>query len=455
MSDSPRSSGASAKLLSWVSGYFDHSTVDPAALPAIMWKHIYTGIMGSLYGQLIGGLFFSYFWLAIGLTPAQQQVWVGISSFLVVAQLFSALAAQRTGRRKFLWWITAISSRGLRLVGVMVALWLWYLGCAYTGVLLIAAMCVSDLLGTMSGPPWFSWLADIIPDGQHGAFWGRRSFWISLSIVAVTVPSGLLIDQISPDHKLNVVVIIFIAATVVGLLDIIIHGTIPEPAGKVGKPEHFMDELLTPIRDRGFRPWLIFYMCWCFAMYFGGVASNLFVLDDLHLRDHMFLGIIAVTAVPLIGGIFTSEWSGRLVDKLGPKRVLRWAHVFWSLWPAFWIFATPATAFVWVALGSLVGGTANIAGDTAANKLVTRFPPKSRRAVYVAVSGCLASMAGGLGSFAAAWLQHVIGPQHINLLGCTFGAFHAQFALSVVLRLACVYFFLDAIRDPAKPTSEP
>lgn len=452
MSDLLPSNGVSAKPKSWVNGYFDQRSVDPAALPAVMWKHIYTGVMGSVYGQLIGGLFFTYLWVTLGLTPAQVQVWVGISSFLVVAQLVSAIMAQRTGRRKFLWWVFILLSRGLRLAGIMVALWLWHTQSAYTGLFLIAALCFADLLGQMAGPPWLSWLADIIPDGQHGAFWGRRSFWISVSVIAVTVPSGFLVDRIPAAHKLQAVVVIFVAATVIGLLDILIHGTIPEPAPKMAKPSHFVVELLTPVRDGGFRPWLIFYMCWGFAMYFGGVGSNIFVLTDLGLKSNMFLGVIAVTVVPLIGGMFTSAWSGRLVDRLGPKRVLRWAHVFWSFWPAFWIFAkpTPASAFLWVALGSLVGGTASIAGDTAANKLVTRFPPAAQRAVYVAVSGCLASMAGGLGSFTAAGLHHAIGKHVVILHGWTFGAFHAQFALSVVMRLACVVLLLNAIRDPGE-----
>ena len=438
--------------MSWVNSYFDRRPVDPATLPAIMWKHIYTGVMGSLWGQLTGGLFFTFFWIAIGLTPAESQVWVGISSFLVVGQLVSALIAQRTGQRKVFWWISQMVSRGLRLVGFIVALWLWHTHSAYTGVFMIAALCLTDLLATMGGPPWLSWLADIIPVGQHGAFWGRRAFWIQLSVVAVVVPAGLVLDRIPEGHKLQVVMIIFAAATIIGLLDILIHGTIPEPAPKTEKPKHFIAELLTPIRDPGFQPWLLFYMFWCFAMYLGGVGSNQFVLNDLGMKKNMFLSIIAVTAIPLVGGMFVSERAGRLVDRLGPKRVLRWAHLFWSFWPAFWLFATPnpASAFIWVALGSLVGGTSNIAADTATNKLVTRFPPAAQRAVYVAVSGCLASMAGGLGSLTAALIHHAMGPDTVTLYGRTFGAFHVQFAFSVVLRLTCVFFLLGAIRDPGE-----
>ncbi|OGV74156.1 MAG: hypothetical protein A3K19_21010 [Lentisphaerae bacterium RIFOXYB12_FULL_65_16] len=436
-----------SKRLPFVQSYFNQRMVYPWELPSIMRKHIYTGAMGNIWATLISGIFFVYFGTAIGLTSFQWGLMSGISSWLIAAQLVSASMTQRTGQRKLIWFLFAVAERSVRLAGILVSLWLWHAGWEHAGIALIIAICLANLFGTMSSPPWLSWLADIIPEETHGRFWGRRAAWIAVCVVAVSVPAGLFIDRIPEAHRLDATVLIFVVGTVIGLLDLLIHGTLPEPPPVVSDRHHFLHDVMVPLRDVGFRPWLIFNTCWTFSMTLGGALATIYFVQDLGIKNNFLGGAIVITSFTLLGSIATGSWSGKLVDRLGPKRVLFWGHLVWGFLPLFWVFAVPATALYWLGTASIVGGMSSTAATTAASKLITRFPPAERRAMYVAVSTSLANFAGGLGVMTAGWVLHEFGQAHVTLGGWQFGAYPLLFVASATLRVASVLAFMRRIPD--------
>ena len=428
-------------------GYFKQRVVHPWELPAIMRKHTYTGAMGNIWGLLISDIFFVHFGTAIGLSPFQWGLMAGISSWLIASQCLSAFLTGRTGRRKLIWFSFAVVDRALRLAGILIAVWMWRSGLPHAAAVLIVAVCLANLFGNMAAPPWFSWLADIIPEDQHGAFWGRRAAWIAVSVILVLVPAACIIDRIPPNHKLHALVALFVLATVVGILDLVLHGTIPEPAMTMPGRDHLLSQILQPVRDRQFRPWLTFNMCWTFSMTLGGSLAILYFLDDLGISSNFLVGIIVLTCFSLVGSLATGRWSGALVDRLGVKRVLFWGHIFWGLLPGFWIFPTPATAFLWLGVSSIVGGTSSTAATTAANKLITRLPLPEHRAMYVAVSTGLGSLAGGLGALAAGVILRFLEGWSVSTPWLAFGGFHVLFVSSLVLRLAFALLLIRRIPE--------
>ena len=427
--------------------YFAYRVVYPWELPSIMRKHIYTGAMGNIYALLISGIFFIYFGNAIGLTRFQWGLMGGISSIALSAQLLSARSAQRSGRRKFLWFSTALADRGLRILGIALSFWLWRSGWPYAGLVLIASVCLCNLFGAMAAPPWLSWLADIIPERQHGSFWGRRSAWISLSVLLVMIPAGAVMDRMPEASKPAMALVIFIVAGIVGLADLIIHGTIPEPRVEPSDQPDFLPQILAPVRDRGFRPWLLFNTVWTFAMTLGGALATLYFVEELGIRKNFLGGAVVLTGFALLGSMLTANWSGKVVDRIGPKRVLLGGHLAWALLPAFWFLASPAAALIWLACASIWGGAASTAAVTAANKFMTRFPPPEHRAMYVAVASCLGSLAGGVGILTAGTILKLLADWHWTAGGSTLSAFHLLFALSVALRLASTLLLVPRIRD--------
>jgi len=429
--------------------YFAHRRIYPWELPSIMRKHIYTGAMGNIWTSLISGLFFIYFGNTIGLSRFQWGLMGGFSAWLIAAQLLSARLTERSGRRKVIWFSFAAADRSLRFVGILLALWLWRAGNPAAGPVLIVTICLANFSGMMAVPPWMSWLADIVPEEEHGAFLGRRSMWIALSVVAVVVPAGYLVDRTPEEHRLATVVALFAAATAVGLADLIIHGTIPEPRMRLPARGRFLGSILTCCRDMRFRPWLVFNGAWTFAMTLGGVLATVYFVENLGLKHNFVGGTLVLTTLTLLGTVFTGRWAGRMVDRHGPHRVLFWAHMGWSLLPLFWMLASPATALVFLAGASLLGGAASRAALNAANKLITRTPSPERRATYAAVSTSVGSLAAGAGAFIGGSILRALGDWHTTWHGMDLEAFHVLFALSFCLRLGVTLVL--GPRIPAPP----
>jgi hypothetical protein len=429
--------------------YFARRIVQPWQLPSIMRKHIFTGALGSIWGTLIGGIFFTYFGMRIGLKPFHWGVMGAVASWVLTAEIISARATHRLLQRKLIWFICAFSARSLRFLGIVFSLSLWHAGYSSTATVLIVAISLANCLDAMASTPWLSWLADIIPEDVHGRFWGRRTAWIAVAIIVAIVPAAILMDRASEQWKLQLTVIIFIAATVFGLLDLIIHGTIPEPPMARPPENSFVQEILLPLRDANFRPWLRCSLFCSFAVSLGGTFSVLFCMQNLQLQRHFLVGIIALTVVPLAGSILTAGRSGELVDRVGPKKVMYWSYLAWVLVPLFWIFATPRTATFWICTSGIAGGIAVTAAATASTKLVTRFPTPGQRAMYIAVSDTSSYLGNGLGALAAGFIAKALADWKCTLGDRTFNFFHAIFALSAILGVVAVMVFLKSVKDPA------
>jgi len=433
--------------------YFARRMVYPWERPAIMRKHIYTGAMGSIYFTLISGIFFVYFARQVGLTRPQMGLMGGVASFLLSAQLLSAPITQRLGgRRKWLWFWAAVIQRALRISGIFLAFLMWHWGVPGAPIVLLLAVWTASFFSALAFPPWMSWLGDIIPRREHGGFWGRRAAWIALSVMLVTIPCGILMDYTPEEHKVAAAMVVFLFAGVLGLLDIVIHGTIPEPRMPLAERASLLPQVLEPIRDRGFRPWLVFNVCWTFGRSLGGSLSWLYFIEELGISRNFLGGTIVITCLALVGGMFTSGWSGRLVDRHGPKRVLRWGHLGWSTLPLFWLLAPrDSIEGTLICLGgaSLVGGIACNAAITAANKLIIRYPRSDKVAMYTVVSSCLGSLAGGLGALSAGGVLWLLADCQTQWHGHAIGAFQVIFVASMIMRFSFAAFLTGRVKDPA------
>jgi MFS family permease len=428
--------------------HFIRRKVHEHELPGIMRKHIYTGVMGATWATIIGDPIFTFFIIAVGMKPYHIGIMQAVSLWLVAMQFLSAFSTQRTGRRKEMWFWSAMSDRILKFIGIIYAYFLWHTSWHWTApVVLIYFICISSFFGNMAGPPWFSWLADIIPEDKHGAFWGRRSAWVAGVVLVALLVAPIFVDFAASDSKIHMTVIIFCVATFIGVLDLIIHRTIPEPVMEIPKQNHFLHHFFEPIRDRNYRPFLIFGICWNFAMVLGGSLLGFYFQEELGLKDQLFWIVLVFHIPTLILSTVTGNWTGNLVDRIGAKPVLFVGHIFWSSLPFFWIFSAPGWGLTWIFISSVVSGIATTAATTAANKMMIRIPPPGGRPMYIASYTSLASFAAGLGAFAAGFIHRYIGEGQFYFFGRETNVFIILFVVSFALRMLVTLIFVPWIKE--------
>ncbi len=412
-----------------------------------MSKHIYTGCMGSLWGNLLTGIVYIYFGNAIGMSHFMWGVLGAVGAWVIVAQPVGAILGERYGSRKRAWFWFTLADRIIRLLGVIGAFLLWRSGNRAAFVFFMAAFCLGPLLGNIGVPPWYGWLATIIPQNMQGTFWGRRDAWISFAVILVILPAGLAMDLVPSAGKLETAVIILSAASLIGFADLFIHATIPEPPAEPNASKSSFSHILRPLRDKRFRPWLSFIGAWNLTQSLGGALCNLYFMEHFGFKDNLLGGMIAVTATALLAGIATARRGGKAVDRWGIRRVLFISYFFWSIIPLLWLFATPATGVFWVGLGNVIFGIFSLMGNNAGIKLVTRFPSPEERSMYVAVSNSVANIAAGLGALAAGSFLKAVGTWGFSVGALEVGGFPMLFIASAVLRLVSVFVLIPKIPE--------
>jgi len=415
---------------------FNPRDIDAQELPAIMRRHIYTGAMGGAYGWLTTNLFFVALGNALGMTVFQWGVLNAFCTFALAFQLFSAHWAARLGHRRLLWWAAEGTSRLMKLTGLAMALYFYRQGnLSAASYSLLLWLCLSGVFAALAQPVWFSWLTDIIPERIHGSFMGRREVWVSLLVVALAVPAGYAADAFTGDVETAMLTIIFLFGVLLGMMDISMHRVIPEPPMAPDLGVTFKQRVLVPLRDRQFRPWLVFAGAWSFSQALSGPLAMVYFVDDLRLSDNFLGGAVVLIAVPLLAVVLTSRRLGILVDRIGVRRMLLVTYLSCAILPIFWIVATPETALFWLTVSAAVGGAAGAPAVNAGNKLITRTPPRHQRAMYMAMSTCVGSLAGGLGPLVAGVFLVALGDVRWTVAGMSVGAFHLLFLVSLVLRV--------------------
>ena len=257
--------------------------------------------MGTVWGTLISGILFTWFGNTIGMSQFHWGVLGAVGAWVVLLQPVSALLGARLGSRKLVWYWFALGERVVRLAALAGAWLAWRAGLPSAWVILVALVSLSGAAGSMSSPVWWGWLATLIPREIQGSFWGRRDTWTSIAVAAVILPTTFLIDQIPAGAKPVAVFSVLMATSVIGILDILLHAAIPEPPMPVSDRSGSMARVLKPLRDRRFRPWLVFIVAWNLSMSLGGSLCMLYFMENLGLKDNLLGGAVALNVVSTAG----------------------------------------------------------------------------------------------------------------------------------------------------------
>lgn len=420
----------------WEEAHADVRLVNAWERPSIMRKHIVSGAMGMMYFQLVTGMYLVAFGGNIGLEYWHWGVLASLSSLALALQPVSAYMVGRVWNRKSLWYVSAVVARPMRIAAIGAAYGLYGVDDSLARGLFIGLLVGANCFDAISVPPWWCWQVDIIPQEEHGRFMGRRSAWIAVTNVLMVVPIGYVMDRVNGGEGFGALLMVFGIGMVLGILDLWVHSSIPEPPMRAVEDRPFWEEVAAPLLDRGYRGWLVFNTVWTFGLMLGGALAWVYFVDELGIRKAFFGGSLALMVLPMVASGIGGHHLGRMVDRYGVKRTLRWGSWAWAALPLFWVVTEPGSPLMWVWLsaGSLLGGLGVEAAINAGNKLVTRYRPTEQVPMYVAVSTCLAAVAGALGALAAGLVLQGMKGHEWATWGLTFTGFHVIFLASFALR---------------------
>jgi HEAT repeat protein/MFS family permease len=425
----------------------DGTFVDKDALHRAKVLNVVAGSLGALWWSVTLGSYFQLFARALGAGEVTIGLLATIPSLAHVFQIASAWFVERIGRRKKYWAVTE-ATRRIVLALMPLLPFVFIDDFAVARALMLVTLGLSSVLGSAGFTPWYSWMADIIPERERGRFFGMRSAIVNLAVVILLPVFGRILDVFSEERQFVGFAIVFGAAAVIGLIDIVVHSFIPEPPMRRDRERADLAAMIVrPLKDSNFRRFFFGWGLWSFASFVTVPFYAVYFRETLGV-DFAFIGV--VNSVGLFVAMAGSAFWGSVADRLGSKPVFNICAVASIPLPVFFFFATPENARTVLIIQAAVGGVLGSGMNSGFTNLLMGLSPREGRSMFIAVfftvTGVVTSVApivGGLIGRACPefFFNGAVGGMHAESFFGGLTRYHNLMLISMVLYVFCLPLF--------------
>lgn len=325
----------------------DGTPLTDAEIRRGMRVNIVAGCLGNMWGNIVGGMPLTMLMKAIGASGVMIGLTSTVGQLAMALQVPSALLAERLPARKAYWAVVVLLHRALWFIPALLPLVVapdqpWLAG----AVVLVVA--VSGVLAQLGTAPWWSWMAEFVPAQERARFWGLRHSVVSVASLVAMVVAGWALDQFNdpanPRRVLLGFAVVFGAAALLGVADIVVHLWVPEPKPDgVTREGHLLRRVRQLLANRDFM-WLTMSMgIWTFGI--GLVGQFGFIC----LNRVYHIGYGAMSALVISGMVGSSiagvMWS-YVMDRLGARNFGAVMMIVAPLLGAVWFFMRDASVTV-------------------------------------------------------------------------------------------------------------
>ncbi len=339
------------------------------------------------------------------------------------------------GRRPVVVWFSLAS----RLAWAFLIAYVFLpLGPGLRQVLLVATLLLSNIALVVAGNAWVGWMADLVPVGIRGAFYGRRNvyLWIAAMVSVFLGAQALSLGDWFGDRRIGYV-LCFGIASVAAIVSacVLSHQYEPPLAAMPGLSHRRI--WIQLMSNEPFTRYLQYSVVWQFSV---GLAEAFFAVHMVRVlkMSPAQMGVQALLSA-LVAVVSVRAW-GRALDRAGSKAVLMATGLIVSLHVWVWFLARPDMLWpVWAA--AVLAGFAWSGYNLAAfnwPQLMTGSPERQYAlGVLNSVSGLTYLAATLLGGAASTLLPQTL--FHIGSYEVVH--FHVLFAMSAVGRLTAIVGF--------------
>lgn len=400
------------------------------------------GALASVFGALTGGVFLTGFALRLGANDLLIGLLASLPLLAAVAQLAGAYLIERVGgRRRAVCIGGAGSSRILWLAALALPLLAaadssWVRGSAPWGLLAVAAL--SQVLGSLGGVAWLSWMADLVPIGVRGRYFGSRNVVCGVATALATIAAGWYLDRFAPGGPPWDFATLFLLAVVAGWGSVAYLRKVPErPALPEPRSEPFLDLARRPFADPNFRRFVRFSILFNGAVHFAAPFFTVYMLEALRLS---YTQVATLATLSTVAHLVTIRGWGRLADRYGNRPVIVVTAALAAPVPLVWLLVDGDNAAWLTPTVHLLGGSAWAGYGLATSNLLLKLTPRTHNAVYFSMFGALTGIGSAagpvIGGLVGLWLHGStldLGPVVLDSFGVIFACSFAGRVTTVLL----------------------
>jgi MFS family permease len=300
----------------------------------------------------------------------------------IVVQLLSAMIVERgASRRRLTIASSLLNVAGWGLIVVMPFVMKGVSKDLRIGIL-IGIITLNTVFAYVSGNARSSWIGDLIPARQRGAFFGRLIMYAGIIGALLAMIEGTFLDRLK---KVGIEGFswLFLFGMVFGLINILLF----LPQADVPLHEHhmgrrFREMVKDTVANRPLMAVMVYAVIWSLQTIAGPFYVT-YILRDLKMS---FLSFGILGGVSTVTMLLSSPFWGRIVDRYGCRPVLIACTAYLAPTPLVWFWMTkPIYVYAAVLPLNLIGGFAIAGISVALNTLIYKVTPSAGRSVQLAV----------------------------------------------------------------------
>jgi MFS family permease len=390
-------------------------------------------LSGSLFQN---GFYLNYF-TKMGISSAAFAMLQALPALLSVFLLIPfAFYSDRFGKKKL-----ALIGQLLLITSLVLMMSAGWWGNQFSKEIIIAALLVACVGGSLQSASWFALLNPIIPKDIRGRFFGR----LRVIFQSVSILFALLVTQVfKASETMRVFQILLGVVLVASVLRFFTYARIPELENAAGESDHRLP-LIKALRSVLAVPGYIQFNGYIFLItLFTAAVPTVFFLMQKDIFGFTASQISFVGTWVIVGGVIGCGLGGRVVDRHGVRFVFRVTHVAYAVvmltmlarhWVP-WSLLVHTVGCVWAF--SLVAGVAGVAATSQTLELIPAANKSLSTAVTISLVCAAMAFAGMFVSSAISW--ETLSPSW-QLLGQSYTAYDSlllAFASLTLLMLVTI-----------------
>ena len=422
-----------------------------ANLPEAVRRSLYLILLGNIFGNLFGSICGGGTAAMIGLANQLHAgdlafgIINGIPQAAALLQIPFSLLVNRTHHRKKYMLTLGLFSRAVWLFFGLIPLivptspsWLplWSL---------IFLLGISSCCSAVINVCWFPWFSDLAPEKIRGRWLSVRDMVVSVFNLLFGLLVARLLDTLPLDRRY---IIIFLMGGTVGMLDMICFGFCEEKYTAPARRLRLGSMIREVFQNRPFLRLMVMWTAWCFSANLCAPYLSRYSVNDMGLSFTQMM-VFSTAAASVATVLVMSRW-GKALNVFGCRSVMIVAAAVTSLTDAFYLFSSPGS--VWpVLLRNFFGAMFWSGCNLAANSMQLSTSPDETRPSYIAVFGCVTSLAGvTLGTLAGGTLLEIW--ENASLFTGSFDRMKVLILIAVLLRLLVAAFLVPPLENDREGT---
>ena len=357
------------------------------------------GMTSQALVTMTSGAFLVAFALKLGASNMIIGLLAAIPPLMQLVQIPAILLVEKVRNRRL---ICAGASFIGRTFWLLIAISAIILGPEDVLYFMIIAMMIIASLSAVSNCSWNSWMRDLVPQDQLGAFYSRRIRLATGVGIVLSLAAAVFIDLIKkklPIYEIYGYATIFVLGFLAGMLGVYFITRIPEQKMTVQKRHiPLLHLILKPFADLNYKRLILFLGPWNFAVNLAAPFFTVYMLKRLELGLSVVIALTVLSQTVNIG--FIRIW-GRFSDRYSNKSVLSVSGPLFMACVLGWTFTTMPEKYVatyplLIILHVLMG--ISTAGVTlASGNIALKLAPKDQGTAYLAANSLVNSLAASIG----------------------------------------------------------